>query len=76
MSRHPSSPRFSNGVTTTGPTLPPPRLPILTIQEGRPQRLESGIPSGSRHLSCGHDADERFIQVDQEMLFEIILAAK
>jgi hypothetical protein len=44
-SLHPSYPRFSNGVNTTGPTPPLRRLPIPMIQGGRLQRLESGILS-------------------------------
>jgi hypothetical protein len=38
--------------------------------------LESGIPSESMLHFYWILADDRFIQVDQEMLFEIILAAK
>jgi hypothetical protein len=75
-SLHPSFPRSSNGVNTTGPIPPLRRLPILMIQGGRPQKLENGIPSGSLLLLYWVVADDRFIQVDQEMLFEIILAAK
>jgi len=49
MSRHPSYPRSSNGVNTTGPIPRLRRPPTLMIQGERPQRLESGIPSEPIH---------------------------
>jgi hypothetical protein len=76
MSRHPFSPRFSSGVIITRPTPPLPRQPILMIRGERLQRLENGIQSVSIWTRSESGADGRFIQVDQEMLFEIILAAK
>jgi hypothetical protein len=76
MSLLPSYPRSSNGVNITGPIPQLPRLPTLMIQGGRLQRLESGTLSEFMSLCLRVVADDRFIQVDQEMLFEIILAAK
>jgi len=76
MSPPPSYPRSSNGVSTTGPIPLPLRLPTPMTQGGRLLKSENGIPSESNHSGYTVVTDDRFIQVDQEMLFEIILAAK
>jgi len=52
-SRHPSYPRSSNGVNTTGPIPRLRRPPTLMTQGGRLQRLENGIPSGSSPIYKG-----------------------